>query len=53
MNLKYKEGGLVPRHLNDMKSIVNQLASKIVFDDELQTLMLLSSLPESWETLVV
>ena len=26
---------------------------KIVFDDELQALMLLSSLPESWEILVV
>ncbi|KAG5549866.1 hypothetical protein RHGRI_014986 [Rhododendron griersonianum] len=37
-----------------MNSIVNQLASmKIVFDDELQALMLLSSLPETWETLVV
>ncbi|KAF7138424.1 hypothetical protein RHSIM_Rhsim07G0110100 [Rhododendron simsii] len=37
-----------------MNSIVNQLASmKIVFDDELQALMLLSSLPKTWETLVV
>ena len=40
--------------MNEIKSIVNQLASmKIIFDDELQALMLLSSLPESWETLVV
>ena len=54
VNLKYKDGGSVAEHLNDMKNIVNQLASmKIVFDDELQALMLLSSLPESWETLVV
>ncbi|KAF7127171.1 hypothetical protein RHSIM_Rhsim11G0049900 [Rhododendron simsii] len=37
-----------------MNRIVNQLASmKIVFDDELQALMLLSSLPKNWETLVV
>ena len=54
INLKYKEGSYIPEHLNEMKGIVNQLASmKIVFDDELQALMLLSSLPESWETLVV
>ena len=33
---------------------MNQLAAmKITFDDELQALLLLSSLPESWETLVV
>ena len=44
VNLKYKEGGLVALHLNNMKSIVNNLASKkIVFDDELQASMLLSS----------
>ena len=54
VNLKYKEGGSVAEHLNDMKSIVNQLASmKIVFDDELQALIVLSSLLESWKTLVV
>ena len=48
VNLKYKEGSPIPEHLNEIKSIVNQLASmKIVFDDELQALMLLSSLPES------
>ena len=33
---------------------MNQLAAmKITFDDEFQSLLLLSSLPESWETLVV
>ena len=54
VNLKYKNGSPIPEHLNEIKSSVNQLASmKIVFDDELQALMLLSSLPESWETLVV
>ena len=54
VNLKYKEGGSVAEHLNDMKSIVNQLASmNIGLNDELQALMLLSYLPESWETLVV
>ena len=34
--------------------MVNQLATvKMVLDDELQALMLLNSLPESWETLMV
>ena len=35
------------------QSLVNQLSIvKMVIDDELQALLLLSSLPESWETLV-
>lgn len=54
VNLKYKESGTIGGHLNEMQSIVNQLASmEMVLDDELQALLLLSSLPESWETLVV
>ncbi|KAF7129215.1 hypothetical protein RHSIM_Rhsim10G0143100 [Rhododendron simsii] len=54
VNLIYKEGKSIAEHLNEMNSIFNQLAPmKIVFDDELQALMLLSSLPETWETLVV
>ncbi|KAJ8476439.1 hypothetical protein OPV22_020166 [Ensete ventricosum] len=54
MNLKYKEGTSIPEHLNEIQSITNQLSSmKISLDDELQALLLLSSLPESWETLVV
>ena len=54
VNSKYKEGNPIAEHLNEIKSIVNQLAAmKITFDYELQALLLLSSLPESWETLVV
>ena len=54
MNLKYKEGASIAEHLNEMQSITNQLSSmKISLNDELQALLLLSSLPESWETLVV
>ena len=38
----------IAEHLNEIKSIVNQLATmKITFDDELQALLLLSSLTES------
>jgi transposase InsO family protein len=54
VNLKFKEGGSVSNHLNDFQSIVNQLTTmKMNLDEELQALMLLSSLPDSWETLVV
>lgn len=54
VNLKFKENGSVAEHLNEMQSIINQLATmKMVLDDELQALLLLSSLPDSWETLVV
>ena len=54
VNLKYRENSPIAEHLNEMNNLINQLASmKIAFDDELQALMLLSSLPESWETLVV
>ena len=52
--LQYKEGTSIAQHLNEMKSLVNQLsAMKLVLDDELQALLLLNSLPDSWETLVV
>ncbi|CAL9121196.1 unnamed protein product, partial [Musa textilis] len=54
VNLKYKEGASIAEHLNEIQSITNQLSSmKMSLDDELQALLLLSSLPESWETLVV
>ncbi|KAF8413693.1 hypothetical protein HHK36_001685 [Tetracentron sinense] len=54
VNLKYKEGNSIAEHLNEIQSIVNQLTSmEMVLDDELQALLLLSSLPDSWETLVV
>jgi len=41
-------------HLNTFKGIVNKLKKvDMNIDDELQTLFLLSSLPENWDTLVV
>ena len=41
-------------HLNTFKGIVNQLKKvDMNIDDELQIFLLLSSLPESWDTLVV
>ncbi|KAH9780323.1 hypothetical protein KPL71_008037 [Citrus sinensis] len=41
-------------HTNGFQGLVDQLTTmKIILDDELQPLLLLSSLPDSWETLMV
>ena len=54
VNLKYKDGQNASEHLNNFQEILNQLATmKLLLDDEVQALILLSSLPDSWETLVV
>ena len=54
VNLKYKPDKSIAEHLNEMKSIMNQLATmKMLMEDELQAHLLLSSLLDSWETLVV
>ncbi|CAH9088439.1 unnamed protein product [Cuscuta epithymum] len=54
VHLKLKSGKSVSEHLSDFQDIINKLTTmKICLDDELQALFLLSSLPDSWETLVV
>ncbi|KAF7129225.1 hypothetical protein RHSIM_Rhsim10G0050800 [Rhododendron simsii] len=54
VNLKYKDGRSVAEHMSDFQGLINQLSTmKLVLDEELQALLLLSSLPDSWETLVV
>ena len=54
VNLKYKEGRSIAEHTSEFQGLVNQLTTmNISLDDELQALLLLSSLPDSWETLVV
>ena len=54
MNLKYKDSNSVAKHLNNFQGLLNELSTmKLELDDEVQTLLLLSSLPDSWETLVV
>ena len=42
-------------HLNEFQGLINQLitAIKLVLDDELQALLLLISLPNTWETLII
>ena len=54
MHLKLQRGTTVAEHTSEFQNLVNQLASvDLRFDDEMQALLLLSSLPENWETLVV
>ena len=54
VNLKYKDGNSVAEHLNNFQGLLNELSTmKLELDDEVQTVLLLSSLPDSWETLVV
>ncbi|GFS43661.1 hypothetical protein Acr_00g0086260 [Actinidia rufa] len=54
MNLKLQRETTVAEHTSEFQSLVNQLTSvDLQFDDEMQALLLLSSLLESWETLVV
>ncbi|KAH7568362.1 hypothetical protein JRO89_XS07G0281800 [Xanthoceras sorbifolium] len=54
MQLKYKEGTSIADHLNEMQGILDQLSRMgINFDDEVFALMVLASLPESWETLKI
>ena len=51
-NLKKAEGTPIAQHLNEFNTITNQLSSvEIKFDDEVRALILLSSLPNSWEVM--
>ncbi|GKA34466.1 RNA-directed DNA polymerase, eukaryota [Tanacetum coccineum] len=53
VNTKMKEGASVADHINEFNSILSRLMSvDIKFDDEVQALLLLSSLPESWSDTV-
>ena len=54
VNLKYKNDGNIVEHISLFWSLANKLvAIKINIDDDMQRLLLLNSLPESWETYVV
>lgn len=54
VNLKLKSGISIAEHTSEFQNLVNQLNSvELKFDDEMQALLLLSSLPDSWETLVI
>jgi len=48
VNVKYEKRFSIVEHLNEFQSVVNQLSSmKTSIEDELQALLLLSSLPDS------
>ena len=52
-NLQMFEGEYVVDHINEFKMIVSQLSSvEINFDDEIRALILMSYLPESWDSVV-
>ncbi|XP_028058970.1 probable leucine-rich repeat receptor-like protein kinase At1g35710 [Camellia sinensis] len=53
VNLKLRNGVSIAKHTSEFKNLVNQLATvKMPLDDEMQAVLLLSSLPDNWETLV-
>jgi hypothetical protein len=53
-NMKMLEGGSVADHVNEFKMITNQPSSvKVEFDDEVKALLILCSLPERWNDLVM
>ena len=52
--MEYKDGQSMIEHLNNFKGFVNQLSKiDMKLDDEIQAILLLTSLPESWDALVV
>ena len=51
-NLKMAENVSIAQHLNEFNTITNQLSSvEIDFDDEICVLIILASLPNSWEAI--
>jgi hypothetical protein len=47
-------GGSIADHLNEFNMVTNQLSSvKVDFDYEVRALLILCSLPESWNDLVM
>jgi hypothetical protein len=53
-NMKMSEGGFVADHLNEFNTVTNQLSSvKVDFDDEVRDLLILCSLPERWNGLIM
>jgi hypothetical protein len=53
-NMKMSDNGSVADHLNEFNTVTSQLSSVAVnFDDEVRALLILCSLPERWNGLVM
>ena len=51
---KMSKSGSVADHLNEFNTLTSQLRSvKVNFDDEVRALLILCSLPERWNSLVM
>ena len=51
-NLKKAKGTLTVQYLNEFNTITSQLSTvEIEFNDEVRALILLASLPNSWEAM--
>jgi hypothetical protein len=49
-----RESDSITAHLNNYEGIISQLSAQgMTIDDELKALLLISSLPLSWETIVM
>ena len=54
VRLRYKDEESIVKHINTFMGYVNQLAvAKFPFDDEMQAILLICTLANSWENLVV
>lgn len=54
VNLKYMDGNSVAKHLCSFQELLNEFSTmKLILNDKVQALLLLSSLPDNQETLVV
>ena len=52
-NLQMSEGRSIADHINKFNMITSQLSSvDINFEDEIKAFIFISSLPESWDTIV-
>ena len=52
-NLQMSEGEPVANHINEFNMIISQLSLvEINLEDEIKALILMLSLPESWDTVV-